>query len=408
MSDQKRLIQNFSAMGFLQLLNYGLPFVTLPYLVRVLDIEGYGIYVFSQSFIMFFIILTDFGFELSATREVSLYRKDNAKLSNIVSSVLIIKFLLALSSFVVFIAIIFFVESLREYWLFHLLSFMMVFGNILLSFHFFQGVEKMKFIAFLNAGVKIFFTLSIFIMVKDRGDLFLVPAINSMGYIFAGLISICLMRKMGISIYLPSKIDITNRFKDSLQFFWSRMSVSLYTTSNIFIIGLLLGPSSAGIYGAAEKLFNGFKSLYKPINSVMYPYLTYSKNIGMYKKMLKYIIIINTAISLLVFWKSRLIIELIFGANYEGSTVILQIMSLASISVVPSLMLGYPLFSAFNKTSFVNKSVIYPSILHVMILCLLIPVLSVNKVAFLLLFTETLVFAIRFGGAYKYKLLYRN
>ncbi|MBS4206713.1 flippase [Bacillus sp. FJAT-50079] len=405
MSDQKRLIGNFSAMGFLQIMNNALPFVTLPYLVRVLNPEGYGVFLFSQAFIAYFIMFTDFGFELSATREVSLNRNDKMKLSEIVSSVLIIKFTLAVVSFVILMSALLFVPSLREYWQIHILTFLMVFGNILLSFFFYQGIEKMKFIAFINAGVKLFFTILIFIMVKNNDDLYLVPTINSIGYIIAGMISIYLIKRMGIELQIPKRETLIQHFRNSLQFFWSRVSVSLYTTSNTFVIGLILGPTAAGIFGAAEKLLNGLSSLYGPLSSVLYPYLTYSKNIQLYKKFLYSIVVLNTLMSIILFWQSELIIKIIFGPNYIDSVYILKIMSLAVIFVVPGIMMGYPLFSAFNKTSFVNKTVIYPSIMHILILLIIIPVITIDKIAWLLVFTHVTVFLGRAIGAYRYKLL---
>jgi PST family polysaccharide transporter len=88
----------------------------MPYLVRVLGVEKFGLVAFAQSFIMFFNILVDFGFSLSATREISVNRDNQEKITEIYSSVMIIKFVLIILSFLIMNGIVFSFEKFSPEW----------------------------------------------------------------------------------------------------------------------------------------------------------------------------------------------------------------------------------------------------------------------------------------------------
>ena len=92
--DGKKLIKNFSFLFSVNIANFILPLLTFPYLVRVLGIEKFGLLSFATSIITYFLILTDYGFNLTATKEISINRNNKKKLNVIFSNVISLKVLI--------------------------------------------------------------------------------------------------------------------------------------------------------------------------------------------------------------------------------------------------------------------------------------------------------------------------
>jgi PST family polysaccharide transporter len=97
--DNRVLMSNFFSLSALQMATYLFPLITFPYIVRTIGVELFGVLSMAMALITFFQIFTDYGFGLSATKEISIHRDNPTRLSEIFSSVLTIQFILMLISF---------------------------------------------------------------------------------------------------------------------------------------------------------------------------------------------------------------------------------------------------------------------------------------------------------------------
>ncbi len=361
--------------------------------------------MFAYSFIQYFVVLTDYGFNLSATRSISVNRDNSTKVSEIVCSVLIIKTLFLFIGFGIMCAVVFSVPQFRADWMLFLLTYGIVVGQAYFPIWFFQGMEKMKYITALNITARLIFTIFIFVLIRERSDYLYFPILYSIGFITAGLISLFIIfRQFKVKPMLPSFKIIQGYFRESTQFFLSRASVSVYTASNAIVLGLFVGPTAVGFYTAAEQLYKGMQGLFIPLTSVLYPYMAKEKNVVLFKKIMTWAVSIMLVIAVLVVIFSGTITGLIFGDGFEPTSDLLKLFAPLALIVIVSVLLGYPFLAALGHAKYANFSVAVGAICHIIMLLITIPILSIYSVAIITIITETIVLSIRIYGVKKHSL----
>jgi PST family polysaccharide transporter len=364
--DKKALISNFFSLSVLQALNMFLPLFTLPYLVRVLGAENFGLVSFSLSIIMYFNILVSFGFELSATREISINRDNLEKVSKIFSTVMLIKILLFIFSFIVLSLLIFFIDTLHEHMALYYVTFGFVLGNLLFPTWFFQGMEKMKYITYINFVSRVLFTVLIFVLVKESDDYIYVPLLNTFGTVFGGLYSLWLVFSLyKINIVLPSKAEFFLHLKDSYAFFLSRVANDGSRYYAITIIGIVFGNVVVGYYSMVEKLYYAFMSLGGIVARTIYPYMSRTKNITFFKKAFSLVVLGTVLLLIPVVFFYKEILLLVFNINNEIMGYMFLIMFSGTVFGVINSLIGYPLLAAYGYIKEANTSLIYASIIYV-------------------------------------------
>ena len=393
------LVKNFLALSALQVVNLILPFITLPYLARVLGVENYGVVVMIYSIMQLLFVINDYGFNLSATKEISLHRNNINKINTIFSSILIIKIVLLILSLIILLVLVNTIPLLYQNKLAYMLGFGMVIGQSFTPIWLFQGMEKMKYVTLVNLISKLTFTLLIFVVVKVSSDYIYVPLLYSIGFVIASIISLFFAYKQfGVSIKFVYWDDINEQLHNSTQYFYSRAAIAGYSSGNNFIVGLVLGEYFAGIFGVAEKLYMAIILVYSPLSEAIYPYMVKNKNLKLLKKIIIAVVIINISAICFVTFLSEHIVYFVFGDGFLESAKLLRYFCFLAFLTVPTIFMGFPFLGAFGYEKYANYSVVIGSIVHVLILILFYPFLSIYTMVMLLIFTQIIVFSVRAYG----------
>ncbi len=255
--ESRLVMNNVAFLSGLQAITYALPVVILPYLFRVIGPEKFGLIAFAQAFVQYFMIITDYGFSVSATKQISLAQHEHDKVREIFSSVMMVKIALAFLSFLILGTIVYFVPRFRSDWLVYILSFGVVIGNTLFPVWFFQGTEKMQHIAELNILGEIAYAFLIIFFVRVQEDYIMIPLITSAVFFVNGVLGqYIVFKKFGVTFKLQGYKNIQQQLNAGWNIFISAVAINAYTTSRVFAIGLLTNNTVTGAYSIAEKIAN--------------------------------------------------------------------------------------------------------------------------------------------------------
>ena len=375
LNDKKSLIENFLSLSLLQGLNMILPLITFPYLVRVLGIDNFGLVNFSLSIIGYFNIIVSFGFELSATKDISLNRENKQKLSEIFSSVTIIKIGMFIFSIAILSILILFIDSMNENLRLYYATFGIVLGNVLFPSWFFQGVEKMKYITIITVITRSLFTIFIFILVQSEDDFIFVPLLNSISAIIGGIIAIYIIFKTyTIRFYIPKKNIILKQLKDSFYYFISRIANNGSRYFATTIIGAYFGNTIVGYYALVEKLFYAFTSIGGLVSQTIYPYMSRTKDLKFFKKTLFLSVIITVPLLLILIYFNETFLMMVFAVKNEMVSCIFSIVFSGALFSIVSSIIGFPFLAAFGYPKYANNSLIYASLLYVVYILIAVTV----------------------------------
>lgn len=399
--DKKRLLLNFFSLSVLQAFTYVLPLFTLPYLVRVLGIEKFGLIMFAQSFIMFFNIFIDYGFNFSATREISINRNDKKKITEIFSSVMVIKFLSIVLTFIILSIIVFSFKKFSNDWGLYYLTFLWVVGQALFPVWYFQGLEEMKYITIVNISSKILFTITIFIFIQDETDYMLVPLLNGLGFLIGGLISLYIIFKKFNQPIEFKNLQIEKHLKSGFHVFLSISSSTILSAAPILLIGTFLDYTIAGYYSAFEKLVLAIKKFFYIINQTFFPRLSKiyiedkQKYQQMWKKLSFFTIYSSVFLYIVLIFIAKFFIKYYLGENFLEQINIFYILSFSIILYTIINSLGLNGLLVIGKHKQLSISQIIPVILFICISPFLLKYFDFTYFLFLILITDIIIILIR-------------
>lgn len=381
---RRTLAENFLSLTTLQYASYIFPLLVLPYLTRVLGVERFGQIAFAQALIAYFAMLVNFGFGFSATRQVAAERDDPAKLQAVFSQVIWAKVLLAVISFGLMVLFVETQPHRRSQFGLYLACYTLVIGSVLGPEWFFQGIEKMKYITVLGLLSRAAATIMVFAIVRRASDYIWVPVLNGFGNIAGACAGHWTIRKnFGVRVSSPDFKGIRAQLIEGWDNFLSSVFISLYTTTNAFVLGLMTNATEVGYYSAAERVAGGIRSLWGPVPQVLFPRFVrlFAQDRKRGKRQLRIAVVIAGCATLLLSIAGCLIspflVRYYLGARFLPSIPVVQILVFNAFAIGVNNMLGEQGLIANRMYVTVRNIVLGSGLLN---LALLIPAIKLYGV----------------------------
>lgn len=352
-----KIVENYFFMTALQIINALFGILIYPFLIRVLGADSYGLYVFAFSVSVYFVSLISFGFNLPAIRMVVQNLCDNKQKNEIFSSIFTAKILLALASILVFSVLSFYIPIIRQNWLIFVICFSQIISEVLFPVWYFQAIQKMKIVTYIQLFFRIISLPFIFIFIKSPNDNWIYAVITSSTIVLGGIYSAIYLIKMENVRYRFVPISqLKLYFSDSMPFFWNTFTSTIKQESVTIIIGSFFGMKDVAIYDLANKIILLPRMLTTSINGALFPKIIENIQKNVVKKIIKYETWIGIAVTIGVIIFGKWIILILGGRDMLGSYPLAIILS---ITVLVWLVVGSYvnfIFIPNNKYYFVARN----------------------------------------------------
>ncbi|MGL4726212.1 MAG: flippase [Scandinavium sp.] len=392
------LNKNIFYLALVQGSSYILPLITFPYLVRILGPEYFGLLGFCQASMQYLVLLTDYGFNWTATQQIAKNKGNKKELTEIFWSVIFAKIFLAVGAFIVLIIACLVVPQYNQVWYILLAFSPLVIGNIIYPVWFFQGMEKMKWITLCTISARCLVIPLTFLLVHSKEDVWLAALIQGSVNLLAGMIGLCLiMQKQWIHGLIFNRAKIKSSLADGWHVFLSTSAISLYTTSTTVILGFVAGPVAVGYFNAANTIRNAAQGLLSPITQAIYPRINslfdtdYQQALSLIRKSIRIVGGLACIGSILLFVLAPWIINIGVGKNYEESIIVLRWMAVLPLIIVLSNIFGVQTMLTHNYKKQFSRILIVSGITNLLIIFPLVFFYAETGAAISLLVTETLV-----------------
>ena len=396
-SETKVVAKNAIMLFLMNATKLLLPLITLPYLTRVLTKDCYGTVSYVKAVMQYMQIFVDFGFMLSATKDIVKNKSDINRINHIIGDVFVAKIILLFMALLFLLPLMFLIPILKSCILYTLLSFVVVALTCFMMDFLFRGIEEMQVITYRFISMRLVATFFTFVFVKNDDDMLWIPVLDIIGSCVAIVLIAFEMKKRGYSIVVTGIEGALNKLKESAVYFFSNMATTAFTVFNTVMIGIVMTAEQVAEWSLCLQVVTAVQAAYSPITESIYPHMIKTRSWSIIKKVLFIFIPVISFGCLLLFVLAPVVLDVIGGEKYTGSAVVLRFLIPLLLFSFPAMLLGWPALGAINCQKETTKTTVVSALFQVigMIILFVFGRFTLISVAILRCVTEFMLLTFR-------------
>jgi PST family polysaccharide transporter len=403
--NQGNLFKNFFSQSLLQVANNLLPFISIPIIVRIIGPDKYGVINFASVVVSYFIMLTNYAFDLTATRAIAMNKHDEQVRSQIFNEVLIARVLLFLASAAIFLVLLYVMPPLYNEKRVAVYTFLIVLSFVLTPTWLYQGMQQLYNVAIFNFITKLLFTICVVVVIRQKEDYTWQPLLISVAHILVGIGAfVWAVKKYAIKLYyVPLKKVWRHIWNERIMFF-SFVSINIYVYASALILGLVRTPADVAFFAAGYRLVTIMHTIVTiPLGMSLFPYIAENFAIGREQGLERiritapFVFYLTLLMGLGVWLLSPFIITLIYGQAFVPAIGVLRILCFLPVALGLSNLLGVQTMVNLNMDKPYSRIIVLGSVFGVALNLWLAREFNYIGGAWALLLTEILIVVLEFS-----------
>ena len=402
MSAQKSIKKNFVLNALLTISGIIFPFISSPYVMRVLGPDGMGTVDFACSNLSYFGLLAQLGIPTYGVKACAQVRDNKLELARTVKELLVINLVMTMISYAFFIPTLFLVPQFaNEKLLYIIISSTLLFNTIGIEY-LYKGLEQYGYITIRSIVFKFIAFGALFLLVKTKDDYVIYGAISIFAASASFIMNFFHSRRL-ISFKNIGKCNYKKHIKPVLIYFAMSCTVTIYVNMDKTMLGFMTSEADVGYYGASVKIKTILVALVTSLGAVLLPRASYYVEHKMYDEFLRingkalhFVFVVATPLTVFFMLFAREGILFVSGEEYLNAITPMAVIIPTLLFIGITNILGIQVLVPLGKEKYVLYSEIAGAITDLILNIILIPKLKATGAAIGTLAAEFVVLVVQY------------